>query len=158
MIFFLSVFSALAPEKPLLTKSHEPKPQTAGFKGENRHTIQEFCFAEFLSFVPLQRKTQCLRQNLVAKVLWHIKSRFLPKAPSQSLRIQLTLNSLIRTPVPQAKTHTKAETGKPSPEFGLRRILEFCAFAEKNAVFLANQGCKGSQNGHVDRAKRVETS
>ena len=34
---------------------------------ENRQTVQEFCFAEFLSFVPLQRKTQYLRQNLIAK-------------------------------------------------------------------------------------------
>ena len=32
----------------------------------------------------MQRKTQCLWQNLIAKVLWHIKSRYLPKAPSQS--------------------------------------------------------------------------
>ena len=103
----------------------------------------------FCSFVPLQRKTQCLRQNLVAKVLWHIKSRYFPNAPSQSpefsgaefgnqnaefhwrlwhlkshtlpkavrqsLRIQLALNSLIRTPVPLAETHTKAETGKIPP-------------------------------------------
>lgn len=34
---------------------------------ENRRTVPEFGFAEFWSFVPLQRKTQCLRQNLVAK-------------------------------------------------------------------------------------------
>ena len=61
-------------------------PKTGVFrrKTRNRQTIQEFCFAEFLSFVPLQRKTQCLRQNLIAKVLWHLKSPNLPKAPSQS--------------------------------------------------------------------------
>ena len=63
----------MAPEKPLLTKRRKPKPQTAGFiggktfQGENRQTIPEFGFAEFWSFVPLQKKTQCLRQNLVAK-------------------------------------------------------------------------------------------
>ena len=32
-------------------------------------------------------------------VLWHIKIRYLPNAVSQSLRIQLALNSLIRTPI-----------------------------------------------------------
>ena len=53
-------------------------------KTGNRRTVPEFGFAEFWSFVPLQRKTQCLRQNLVAKVLWHLKSHTLPKAPSQS--------------------------------------------------------------------------
>ena len=37
------------------------------FQGENRRTVPEFGKAEFWSFVPLQRKTQCLRQNLVAK-------------------------------------------------------------------------------------------
>ena len=54
MIFFLSVFPALAFEKPLLTKRRKPKPPNSA------------C-AEFVGFVPLQRKTQCLRQNLVAK-------------------------------------------------------------------------------------------
>ena len=54
MIFFLSVFPALAPEKPLLTKRREPKPTNSA------------C-AEFVGFVPLQKKTQCLRQNLIAK-------------------------------------------------------------------------------------------
>ena len=48
---------------------------------ENRHTVW--------SFVPLQRKTQCLRQNLIAKVLWHLKNPDLSKASSQSLRIPL---------------------------------------------------------------------
>ena len=58
----------------------------------------------------------------------------------------------------KAGKHSKRETGKLFREFGASRILEFCAFAEKNAVSLANQDCKGGQNGHVDRAKRVETS
>ena len=47
--------------------------------------------------------------------------------------------SLLRTAEPCFRT------GILHPEFGLRRIRRFCAFAEKNAVFLANQGCKGSQ-------------
>ena len=73
----------MAHKNSLLTKRREPKPtnsacaefanQNAGFiggktfQGENRQTVREFGFAEFWSFVPLQRKTQCLRQNLVAK-------------------------------------------------------------------------------------------
>ena len=44
-------------------------------------------------------------------VLWHIKIRYLPNAVSQSLRIQLALNSLIRTPVSLAEKHSKAKTG-----------------------------------------------
>ena len=43
----------------------------------------------FCSFLPLQRKTQYLRQNLIAKA-------------------------------------AKAETGKPSPEFGFAEFLSFC--------------------------------
>ena len=58
-------------------------------------------------------------------VLWHIKSPVLPKAPSQSLRIQLALNSLIRTPVSLAKKHSKAKTGKLSPEFGFAEFWSF---------------------------------
>ena len=67
--------SALAPKKPWLSKSHEPKPLTAGsisgnaYQGGNRQTI---------------------------------------------------------------------------PRIRLRRILGFCAFAEKNAVSLAKPGCKGA--------------
>ena len=51
--------------------------------------------------------------------LWHIKSRYLPNAVSQSLRIQLTLNSLIRTPVlltalaPKKPLLTKRREPKP---------------------------------------------
>ena len=51
---------ALTHKNSLLTKRREPKPtnsacaefanQNAGFIGGNRHTIQEFCFAEFLRF------------------------------------------------------------------------------------------------------------
>ena len=82
-----------------------------------------------LSFVPLQRKTQCLRQNLVAKVLWHIKSPNLPKAPKKNAGFI-------------------GENRRTVPEFGLRRILELCAFAEKNAVSLTNQGCKGGKSGN----------
>ena len=55
-------------------------------------------------------------------------------------------------PVSKAEKHSKAETGKLFREFGASRIPKFCAFAEKNAVSLANQDCKGGQNGHVDRA------
>ena len=47
-------------------------------------------------------------------------------------------------PVSKAEKHSKAKTGKLSPEFGESRILEFCAFAEKNAVSLAKPDCKGA--------------
>ena len=46
---------------------------------------------------------------------WHIKIRYLPNAVSQSLRIQLALNSLIRTPVSLAEKHSKAKTGRTIP-------------------------------------------
>ena len=70
---------------------------------------QEFGFAEFLSFVPLQRKTQCLRQNLVAKVLWHLKNSDLSKAPSQSPRI----------PLWHLKSHTLPKASSQSPRIRL---------------------------------------
>ena len=94
---------------------------------------------------------------------------------SQSLRIQLALNSLIRTPVSLAEKHSKAKTGKQSENSASpnsrvlaqgsctrdgffdaktklcatknrHNYLKFCAFAKKNAVSLTNQGCKGCQN------------
>ena len=33
-------------------------------------------------------------------------------------------------------------------EFGKAEFWSFCAFAEKNAVFLTNQGCKGGKSGN----------
>ena len=59
-------------------------------------------------------------------MLWHIKIRYLPNAVSQSPRIQLTLNSVIRTPVSLAEKHSKAKTGKLSPEFGFAEFFSFC--------------------------------
>ena len=64
-------------------------------------------------------------------VLWHIKIRYLPNAVSQSLRIQLALNSLIRTPVSLAEKHSKAKTGKLSPEFGFAEFLSFVSLQGK---------------------------
>ena len=125
---------ALASKKPLLTKSPKPKPR-----------IQ----------LTLNSDTNCRfsgEKVLSCKVfgdyiggpggLWHQKSRYLPKAPSP--RIQLTLNSETACRVPKTRKHSKTETGKLFREFGASRILEFCAFAEKNAVSLANQDCKGA--------------
>ena len=40
--------------------------------------------ALFATFVPLQRKTQCLWQTKIAKALWHQKSHVFPKTVSQS--------------------------------------------------------------------------
>ena len=56
-------------------------------------------------------------------VLWHIKIRYLPNAVSQSLRIQLALNSLIRTPVSLAEKHSKAKTGKLTQKAQLFAVL-----------------------------------
>ena len=52
-------------------------------------------------------------------------------AVSQSLRIQLALNSLIRTPVSLAEKHSKAKTGKLSPEFGFAEFLSFVPLQRK---------------------------
>ena len=122
--------------------------------------------AAFCSFVPLQRKTQCLWQSRVAKVLWHLKSPALPKAVRQSLRIplwHLKSHTLPKAPSqsPEKKCRFQRRKNIPrrkpaySPRIRQSRILELCAFAEKNAVFLTNQGCKGGQNSHVDRTKVV---
>ena len=46
-------------------------------------------------------------------VLWHIKIRYLPNAVSQSLRIQLALNSLIRTPVSNKEGTAYGAPGVP---------------------------------------------
>ena len=81
------------------------------------------------AFVPLQRETQCLWQKLIAKAaksvgrndrLWHPKSPCLPKAPSQSPRIQLTLNSEADCRFHWRKKHGKAETGVLSKNSALQ--------------------------------------
>ena len=124
-------------------------PQTQALCHNSKQIIQEFGTSRitqkaqlFAAFVSLQGKTMFIWQIKVAKtakaklcatkhgiggpgVLWHIKIRYLPNAVSQSLRIQLVLNSLIRTPVSLAEKHSKAKTGKLSPEFGTSRILKF---------------------------------
>ena len=66
--------------------------------------------------------------------LWHIKSPVLPKAPSQSLRIQLALNSVIRMPVSLAEKHSKAKTGKLSPEFGFAEFWSFVPLQRKTQL------------------------
>ena len=71
--------------------------------------------------------------------LWHLKNSDFPNAPSQSLRIQLALNSLIRTPVPKAETGILSKNSA-SPNSGVlaqgvgktgnrQTLPEFC-FAE----------------------------
>ena len=103
---------ALAPKKPLLTKSHKPK-------------LTDSAFADFG------------HNPQVSLALWHPKSPTLPN-PSSQIRTQ--------------PAEFQSENRHIIPGIRLSRIPEFCAFAEKNAVFLTNQGCKGGQNGHVDRA------
>ena len=79
-----------------------------------------------------QNEALCHKKGLGGPgVLWHIKIRYLPNAVSQSLRIQLALNSLIRTPVSLAEKHSKAKTGKLSPEFGFAEFLSFVPLQRK---------------------------
>ena len=40
----------------------------------------------------------------------------------------------------------QGENRQTIPRIRLRRILEFCAFAGKNAVYLANQSCKDGES------------
>ena len=87
--------SALAPKKPLLTKRREPKPPNSAY-AEFGNQNAEFHWR-----------------------LWHLNNFALLNAPSQSLRIQLALNSGIRTPVPQAlwhlKSHCLTKSREPKP-------------------------------------------
>ena len=161
--------------------------------------------------MPLQRKTQCLWQTKIAKVLWHQKSHVFPKTVSQSpnsacaefgnqtagsigvrstarrkrayyprilpcrilgfwhkavAQVSLILShknlpGLEHKPPAMRKPNqdSSIKFRRTVPEFGESRILEFCAFAEKNAVSLANQGCKGSQNaGRNDRLWHLKSS
>ena len=103
---------------------------------KNRHNYLKFCAFAKKNAVSLTNQgckgcQQCLRQNLVAKVLWHLKNSDLPNAVSQSLRIQLALNSLIRPPVSLAEKHSKAKTGKLSPEFGFAEFWSFVPLQRK---------------------------
>ena len=104
---------ALAHKNPFLSKRPKPKPRIqltlnsgkdAGSTGENayqggnRQTIQEFCFAEFLSFCAFAEKNAVSLTNQGCKGgksvgrndrLWHIKSHDFPKAVSQSPEFSL---------------------------------------------------------------------
>ena len=154
---------ALASKKPYLTKRPKPKPRIQltlnsaikmpppqakkTVQAINRRTVAKS--VAFCSFVPLQRKTQCLRQNLVAKVLWHIKSHDLPKATSQSSRIQLALNSETDC----GSTGENAYQGgnwHTVPEFG---FAEFWSFGTGR---LHKAGRFRCQNGLPRRADEAE--
>ena len=65
-------------------------------------------------------------------------------APSIKVHTAPAQKLLVRQELPDAKE----ENGKPTPEFGFAEFWSFCAFAEKNAVFLTNQGCKGGKSGN----------
>ena len=64
--------------------------------------------------------------------------------------------------VKQEFPDAKEETGILSKNSALQNnaksaaFCSFCAFAEKNAVSLANQGCKGSKSRLPDRADEAE--
>ena len=70
--------------------------------------------------MPLQRETLFFWQNLIAKVLWHLKKPDLPKASSQSPRI----------PLWHLKSHTLPKAPSQSPEFS------GAEFGNQNAEFL----------------------
>ena len=91
----------MAPKKPQLTKRRKPKPTNSAYaefgyrlQSSKARTGKLSQKAQLFAVLCLCREKRCFFwQNLVAKVLWHIKIRFLPNAVSQSLRIQLALNS-----------------------------------------------------------------
>ena len=91
-----------------------------GGKSGNRQTVQEFCFAEFFSFCAFAEKNAVSLANQGCKGALAHKKPLLTKRPKPKPRIQLTLNSGKKMPVPQAKTHTKAETGKLSKNSALQ--------------------------------------
>ena len=107
--------SALASKKPYITKSHEPKPRkknagsTGGktFQGENRQTIQEFCFAEFLSF--------CTRLL--------IKQEFPDAKAPLSLKFSRFFKSEVCPALPKQPKQYKQETGKLSQKAQLFAVL-----------------------------------
>ena len=85
---------------------------------KNRQTIQEFGFAEFLSFCAFAKKNavslakpDCKGGKSVGRNdrLWHLKGRYLPKAVSQSLRIRLW----------HLKSHTLPNAPSQSPRIRL---------------------------------------
>ena len=141
----------------------------------------------------MQRKTQCLRQNLVAKAAKEETGKLSQKAQlfavlclckeKRSFFDKPRLQRLPkRSSVPQTKalchkqssvsqktafgtykalTSQKPQAKAPDRRYQRRKriprrkpanyrkkrsFLQFCAFAEKNAVSLTNQGCKGCQN------------
>ena len=114
--------------------------------------------------MPLQREMQCLWQKLIAKAAKAGNRQTIPEFGVSRI-LELLLKAVGKTGVTRRKSSPlpylclllkkqifAAFLKQTVPEFGASRILEFCAFAEKNAVSLANQGCKGGQNvGRNDR-------
>ena len=116
--------------------------------------------------MPLQRKTQCLRQTPVAKVLWHLKSPDLPKASSQSPRPPVSnkesmalggpgalwhlknsdlpnaVSQSSRIPLWHLKSHTLPKAPSQSPEFS------GAEFGKKNAGFIGGKTFQ-SENRHT---------
>ena len=121
--------------------------------------------------MPLQRKTQCLWQNLVAKALWHLKSRYLPKAVSQSPEFsgaefgkknagfkggnRLTvqefcfaefLSFCTRLLIKQEFPDAKQETGVQSQNSASPNSVAFVPLQRETLFFLAKPDCKGSKS------------
>ena len=135
---------ALAHKNSLLTKRREPKPQTAGFiggktfQGENRQTLK-FCAFAKKNAVSLTKQgcKGCQNEALCRK------SEALCHKKGLGVQGRFGTYKALTSQKPQAKAPDRRfhwrkniPRRKPanSPRIRLRRILEFCAFAEKNAV------------------------
>ena len=82
----------------------------------------------------------------------------LPLAPKpaphpRKNHIKTTQNTPRLVRHPHSCTAKNAPKRKPANYRKKQRFLQFCAFADRNAVSLAKTDCKGGQNGHVDRTK-----
>ena len=90
---FPRVVRSPLPEKQSSVPQDKLPPKSAAFWGQ-------FCVFAGKNAVYLANQS-CKDGKSVGRDdwLWHIKSPVLPKAPSQSPRIQLTLNSVIRMPI-----------------------------------------------------------
>ena len=84
--------------------------------------------------------------------LWHLKCRYFPKAVSQSLRIQLTLNSGKKMPV------SKARTGVQSQNSACAEFWSFVPLQRETLFFLAKPGRKGGKRGNRQTVPRIRQS
>ena len=88
------------PDFPKVTSQSPEK--NAGFKGGNRQTIQEFCFAEFLSFCTrllIKQEFPDAKAPLSLKFSRFFKSEVSPALPKQKQDSSIKLRRTIATSV-----------------------------------------------------------